>query len=60
MLSGPARLDELQRSIHSLEAQLDAMQIRQDAQIADLRESVRATVDDVTARLAALDAADRP
>lgn len=53
MLSGPARLDEMQRSIQSLQQQLDAMQATQDAHMADIRESVSVVLDDVTARLAA-------
>ena len=54
MLSGPARLDDMQRSIQALQQQLNDMQLRQDDQLADIRSSVDGVLDDVTARLAAL------
>ena len=54
MASGPARLDEMQRSIQALQQQLNDMQLRQDDQLADIRASVDVVLDDVTARLAAL------
>ena len=61
MLSGPARLDEMQRSIQALQQQLNDMQLRQDDQLADIRASVDTVLDDVTARLAALsDASSGP
>lgn len=58
MLSGPARLDEMQRSIQALQQQLNDMQLRQDDQLADIRASVDVVLDDVTARLAALSDSD--
>lgn len=54
MMSGPARLDEMQRSIQALQQQLNDMQLRQDDQLADIRASVEGVLDDVTARLAVL------
>ena len=53
MLSGPARIDEMQRSIQSLQQQLDAMQATQDEHMAEIRASVSVVLDDVSARLAA-------
>lgn len=58
MLSGPARLDEMQQSIQALQQQLNDMQLRQDDQLADIRASVEGVLDDVTARLTALSDAD--
>ena len=59
MVSGPARLDEMQRAIQALQQQLDVMQARQDQHLADIRASVDVVLDDVTARLAALGADGR-
>lgn len=60
MLSGPARLDEMQRSIQALQQQLNDMQKLQDEQMSDVRATVSVVLDDVTARLSALaDADDR-
>ena len=58
MLSGPARLDEMQRSIEALQHQLNEMQMLQDEQLSDVRASVAVVLDDVTARLSALADAD--
>jgi hypothetical protein len=58
MVSGPARLDELERSVRSLQRQLDEMQRQQDATLDGVRTSVASVLDDVTARLAVIDATD--
>lgn len=58
MVTGPARLEEMQRSIDELQQQIGNMQAAQDAQLADIRASVSTVIDDVTARLAALDSRD--
>jgi len=55
MVSGPARLDELERSLRALQRQLDDMQRHQDATLEGVRTSVTTVLDDVTARLAAID-----
>lgn len=55
MTSGPARLEELQRTVQTLSEQLGVLHDRQDAELAELRASVANVLDDVTARLAALD-----
>jgi prefoldin subunit 5 len=59
MVSGPARLDELERSLRALQAQLDELQRHQDEELAGVRASVATVLDDVTARLAAIDAEAR-
>lgn len=56
MISGPARIDELERSLRALQQQLDDLQRHQDATLEGVRTSVSAVLDDVTARLGALDA----
>ena len=58
MVSGPARIDELERSVRSLQHQLDEMQQQQDSTLDGVRTSVASVLDDVTARLAAIDATD--
>lgn len=58
MVSGPARLDEMQRTIQTLQQQISDMHTAQDAQLADIRSKVSTVLDDVTARLAALDERD--
>ncbi len=55
MLSGPERLDELQHAIQQLQQQLAELQSMQDTQMAEIRASVTVVLDDVTARLTALD-----
>jgi hypothetical protein len=58
MVSGPARLEELERSVVALQQQLAVLGDRQEAALADVRSSVSIVLDDVTGRLAALDATD--
>lgn len=56
MVSGPTRLDEIERSLRALQEQLDQLQRDQDEALAGVRTSVTAVLDDVTARLGAIDA----
>lgn len=58
MVSGPARLDEMQQSIQALQQQISDLHAEQDAQLAEVRANVSIVLDDVTARLAALDSRD--
>ncbi len=58
MVSGPSRLDELERSVVALQQQLAALGDRQEAALTDVRSSVSVVLDDVTGRLAALDSTD--
>lgn len=58
MVSGPARLDEMQKSIQALQQQISDLHAAQDAQLAEVRANVSTVLDDVTARLAALDSRD--
>ena len=57
MLSGPARLDEMQRTLDVLQRQVNDLKAGQDEQLAEIRSSVGVVLDDVTARLGALDQA---
>jgi hypothetical protein len=56
MMSGPTRLDDIERTLHALQHQVDQLQRQQDETLAGMRSSIAAVLDDVTARLAALDA----
>lgn len=58
MVSGPARLDEMQQAIQALQQQISDLHAAQDAQLAEVRANVSTVLDDVTARLAALDSRD--
>ena len=58
MVSGPARLEELERSVRALQHQLDQLQRAQDDTLDGVRTSVTTVLDDLTARLALLDAGD--
>ena len=54
MISGPARLADLDRRLASVEHQLDSLYRQQEAVLAELRQSVSDVVDDVTTRLGEL------
>lgn len=59
MVSGPGRLDEIERSLRTLQDQLERLQRQQDEALDGVRSSVTTVLDDVTARLAAIDAERR-
>jgi hypothetical protein len=55
MVSGPARLDAMERSLDALRLQVEQINATQDEHLADIRARVLVVLDDVTDRLTALD-----
>ena len=54
-LRGPARLEQLERSIDELRHEIRMLATAQDDALADVRATVSATLDDIDQRVAALD-----
>jgi hypothetical protein len=50
MISGPARIDDLEAQVRALHHHLDVLHRQQEEVLADVRRSVAAALDDVQAR----------
>lgn len=59
ILRGSARVEHLERSIDELRNQVAELSSKQDAALADVRDSVSAVLDDVDERMTVLDKRSR-
>jgi hypothetical protein len=59
ILRGPARLERVEHSVDELRIQLAELNLKQDASLADIRNSVLAVLDDVDQRMTGRDQRSR-
>lgn len=58
MVSGPARLAEIERSIAALQQRVDTLAANQERELEAIRTQVRSTLDDLDARVSTVGASD--